>query len=127
MRTTFPLAVVLVMGVMSLMFAGSGFNAAVGMDRAGGVGSDVAGTADDQGIFGGSNDLVSAKAGDNGLFGLVIGGGQLLIGFVTLGGLLPDTLTALGFPDWFARPVGDMTEILLTLGVVQWITGRFYR
>lgn len=127
MRTTFVMVVVIIMGITSLMFAGSGFNSAVGMDRAGSVGDEVSGTAQSEGIFGAGGQFDTGEAGDDGMFGLVVGGASIVLEFFSLGGVFDDTLKALGFPDWFADPIGVVAQILLTIGFIQWVTGRYLR
>jgi uncharacterized protein (DUF983 family) len=41
--------------------------------------------------------------------------------------LLPMTLVDLGFPVWFAVPVGAPATIVASIGVIQFVTGRVLR
>lgn len=126
MRTAFPLAVVLCAAVMGMMFVGSGFNGIVGADRGGDIGSQFESTAESEGVVDGDGEVVGGKAGDDGFFGLTVGGGKILLSILSLGGLFPDTLDVLGFPRWFYTPIGLVVDLLLTIGLIQFVIGREY-
>jgi len=55
------------------------------------------------------------------LVGVAISGGQFLTSLVGAVALLPVTLTRLGFPSYFAIPVGGIAQIIAFIGLVQFI------
>jgi hypothetical protein len=128
MRTTFPLAVVLCLGVALLMFSGSGFNAIVsGSQDAGPLGSALGEQANESAVQEG-NISVSRSASDEGsVAGLILGGSQTAFQVFNLLAFLPITLQRLGFPAWFATPVGSLVYIVVGIGVAQFVSGRIYQ
>lgn len=63
---------------------------------------------------------------DNGnLVGLILSGGQRIMDLVGLIVFLPYELMALGLPDWAARPIGQMSVLFISIGVIQMIIGRY--
>jgi hypothetical protein len=128
MRTTFPLAVVLCLAVSLLMFSGSGFNALVdGSQSPGPVGSALGEQADSSPAKSG-NVSVSRSASDEGsIAGLILGGSQTIIQTFSLLAFLPITLQRLGFPAWFATPVGSLVYIVVGVGIAQFVSGRIYQ
>lgn len=132
MRTKGILGVVLCFGIAFSLLAGSGIGAAVfGETPADAetsrtiddVSSDaeVSPESDGQGL---SADVV----GDNEptLVGVAIAGGQFaaqLVGAVTL---LPLTLMRLGFPNYFAIPIGGAAQVAAFIGLVQFVRGTEY-
>jgi hypothetical protein len=55
------------------------------------------------------------------LVGVAIAGGQFLTSLVGAVALLPVTLMRLGFPNYFAVPVGGIAQIIAFIGLVQFI------
>lgn len=129
MRTTYPLFVVIALGVMLLMFQGSGFNALIqGSQAPGPVGDEV----ESQGNSSVANDEqslnASRQASDEGsIAGLILSSGRGVVDVFVLIALLPSTLQRLGFPLWFAAPVGSMVYIISGIGIVQFIRGSTLR
>lgn len=59
--------------------------------------------------------------------GLVVGAGGTIKTIITLVAYWPALLQWLGFPGWFAGPVGVAVEILFLVGIAQFIGGRVLR
>jgi len=65
-------------------------------------------------------------AGDNEptVVGVTISGGEFVAELVGAVALLPLTLIRLGFPNYFAVPVGSAAQGIATIGLYQFVTGR---
>lgn len=128
MRTTFPLAVVLCLGVAMLLFTGSGFNGLItGSQSPGPLGDALGQQAEDSPVNDG-NISVSRSASDEGsVAGLILGGSQTAFQVFNLLAFLPLTMQRLGFPSWFAVPLGSIVYIIVGVGVAQFVSGRIYR
>jgi hypothetical protein len=128
MRTQYPLAVMLCLAVMFGMFAGSGFNDIVRGDVAGEqVSDELDERANDSAISNNESVSGSRAASDEGsLVGVIIGAGQSLMQIVGMIALMPVTLQNLGFPTWFAAPVGSIVYVIAGIGILQFVTGRLY-
>jgi len=65
---------------------------------------------------------------DNGnLVGLILSGGRRIMDLMTLVLFLPYELMALGLPSWAATPLGQMATVFISIGVIQFIIGRYLR
>lgn len=73
------------------------------------------------------NGSADSSDGEGDIVGLVISGAQDIGGIGGLVMLLPDELMALGFPSWFAVPIGLLAEFIATIGLVQFVTNRVWR
>jgi len=128
MRTTFPIMVVLALGIAIALFTGSGFNALIQGDTpaAQQISERVNSTANDTSA--GRGELAGSRSGadDSSIVGLAISGGRNIAKITGMVALLPVTLHNLGFPQWFASPIGWSLTILISIGVMQFITGRIY-
>jgi len=129
MRTTYPLAIVLALGLMAAFFAGSGFNAIVTGEHKTEQVSDAVNDSANSSVIGDDNNLTGSRSssGEGSIVGLVIGASGTVIDIVSMVLLLPLTLRNLGFPVWFAVPVGGFAELLLSIGFIQFVTGRQLR
>jgi len=129
MRTQYPLIIVLCFAVMFGMFAGSGFNAIVDGDRSTGQAQDeLDSQANDSAIENGSGIAGDQSPGDEGsLVGVVISGSQTILSVLGMVALLPITLQNLGFPTWFALPIGSVAYVVAGIGFVQFVSGRVLR
>lgn len=78
----------------------------------------------DGGSFNGSAS--AGDAGDTGIVGIIISGIGFIVGFVSMVGLLPLELMNLGFPSYFAIPVGVLAQALVGVGIVEFATNREY-
>jgi hypothetical protein len=129
MNTKSVFGVVLCFGLAFALVAGSGLGAAVFGEDAGGA--ETSRTLEDiQSEASVDEDAKNAEGGlsadigtDNEptLVGVAISGGQFLTSLVGAVALLPVTLMRLGFPNYFAVPVGGIAQILAFIGLVQFI------
>jgi len=126
------LGVVLAFGVAFSLLAGSGIGAAVfGQDPGS---AESAQTLDDISNESSvdpeseSGGLASDVAGDNEptIVGVAISGGQFVVQLVAAVAYIPGTLMRLGFPRYFAVPVGGVAQIIAVIGLFQFVTGREY-
>lgn len=121
---------VLCLGVAFALLSGAGAGAMFGespgdeptVDTVGEIGEEASVDAEDEG------GISADVTGDDEptLVGLAISGGAFLVNLVAAVGLLPMTLVRLGFPDWFAFPVGFIAQAIALIGLVQFVrTGDF--
>jgi len=131
MRSKSVLGVVLAFGVVFSLIAGSGIGAAVfGEDPSG---AETSRTLDeisnDSSVDPDDGDGLSADVtGDNEptLVGVAISGGAFAANPVASVALLPVTLMRLGFPAYFAVPVGGVAQIIAFIGLIQFVRGTEY-
>jgi len=129
MNTKSIFGVVLCFGLAFALVAGSGLGAAVFGESTGDaetsrtledIQSEASVDEDAKNDEGG----LSADIGTDNeptLVGVAISGGQFLTSLVGAVALLPVTLMRLGFPNYFAVPVGGIAQILAFIGLVQFI------
>jgi hypothetical protein len=129
MRTLYPLGAVIALGLVLLLFTGSGFNALVAGDaNTQGLQDELRDTNNQSDLSNGTVVEGSRETGGQGsIVGIAIGGAQKLLRIVQLVALLPRTLIQLGFPVWFAAPVGGVASLIASVGVIQFISGRIWR
>ena len=130
MRTKSVVGVVLCFGLAFTLLAGSGIGGAVfgespgdetTVDTLEDITEDA--TVDEDS----DRDGLSADVtGDNEptLVGLSISAGQFAAQLVASVALLPLTLVRLGFPTYFAYPVGGIAQIIAFIGLAQFVIGR---
>jgi len=129
MNTKSVFGVVLCFGLAFALVAGSGLGAAVFGESPGDA--ETARTLEDiQSEASVDEDAKNEEGGlsadigtDNEptLVGVAISGGQFLTSLVGAVALLPVTLLRLGFPSYFAVPVGGIAQIVAFIGLVQFI------
>lgn len=134
MRSKSILGVVLALGVMFSLLAGSGIGAAVfgtspGDETTARTLDEVSKQAsvdEDADIEDGG--LSADVAGDNEptLVGVALSGGQFAVQLVAAVAYLPGTLMRLGFPMYFAVPLGGVAQIIAFIGLVQFVRGTVY-
>ena len=56
--------------------------------------------------------------------GAILQFGEMVRTFIAVVGLLPLWLMRLGFPNYFAAPVGVFAQLIASIGLFQVITGR---
>jgi len=120
---------VLCFGLAFALVAGSGLGAAVFGESPGGAETsrtleDIQSQASvDEDAKNDEGGLSADIGTDNEptLVGVAISGGQFLTSLVGAVALLPVTLTRLGFPSYFAIPVGGIAQIVAFIGLVQFI------
>ena len=130
MRAKSVLGVALCFGLAFSLLAGSGIGAAVFGASPGDA--ETARTLDDI-----SNDaevdpdsetggIAADVTGDNEptVVGVAISGGQFVAQLVGAVALLPVTLMRLGFPNYFAVPVGGFAQGVAVIGLYQFVSGR---
>jgi hypothetical protein len=115
-------------GVAGALISGSGFSALVGQGNpVGDATSAVDKQAGQSNLENGSISGEKAPGDDASIISLVISGGKRVAEVVGMVALLPMTLIDLGFPAWFAIPVGAPATIIASIGVIQFVTGRVLR
>jgi hypothetical protein len=133
MRTLYPLVLVVALGLSTMLLVGSGAadyfqqsqnpttladsvekNATSGPVGGEGEGSELSGSAE-------------SENNPGSIVGLVIAGSQLITSFVSLVTLLPFKLQQMGFPYWAAYPVGLSVQLLASISVIQFVSGRVLR
>jgi len=132
MQSKSVLGVVLAFGVAFAFLAGSGIGPGLFGETPGEAGSkttleDISGDSEvDEDKDGGG--LSADVAGDNEptLVGVAISGGQFASTLVGAVSLLPLTLMRLGFPVYFAVPLGGLAQIIAFIGLIQFIRGTEY-
>jgi len=135
-RTTAPVGLVLAIVVASLMWGGSGYGAGVANDPTAGLGpmeQDLEDRANGSNVNRdvegeGSGFEGSAGGGDeSNLVSFIINGGQAVMSVATFVLFLPVGLESLGAPYWFAWPMGLVTQLVASIGIIQFVTGRIYQ
>jgi len=127
MRTISVVLAVLVLGASFGMISGSGVDEAVFGIQTETVDPGTEQQLEQTGDEASTGDgIESSVAGDNEptVTGIAIGAGQFAISAVAAVALVPATLMRLGFPSFFAIPVGALAQIVAFVGVFQFITGR---
>jgi len=130
MRAKSVLGVVLCFGLAFALLSGSGIGAAVFGAAPGDA--DTARTLDDVGEQASVDEdtensgLAGDVTGDNEptIVGLAISAGSFVTELVVAVGLLPVALMRLGFPQYFAVPVGSIAQVIAFVGLAQFVTGR---
>jgi len=129
METKSVFGVVLAFGLAFALVAGSGLGAAVfgaspGDAETSRTLEDIQSEASVDEDAKNSDGGLSANIGTDNeptLVGVAIAGGQFLTSLVGAVALLPVTLMRLGFPNYFAVPVGGIAQIIAFIGLVQFI------
>jgi hypothetical protein len=121
----FAVAIALSMAMAGLFMAGSGFNAAVGVD---GPGVAISDSLEEKANTSDTSFSSSARSEDDGsIAGFIISGASTVISLVWMVVAIPTTLRNLGFPSWFAYPIGLGVYVLVTIGIAQFASGRLFR
>jgi len=132
MRTKTILGVILCFGVAFALLSGSGVATSVfGQSADNAETTETLGdVADESSVDSSENEsgLSADVTGDNEptVTGIALAGGQFAVRLVGAVALLPVTLVRLGFPAFFAVPVGAVAQTLAFIGLIQFITGREY-
>lgn len=129
MRTIPIIAFVLSLGVSFAIIGGAGIGASIfGMDNQDPGAQDAlndsqSNTSLEKGDGGGVRGDVQ---GDNEptVVGLVLSAGSAIINIATAVVLLPVVLIRLGLPVYLATPLGLFAQIVVGIGVFQFVTGR---
>lgn len=124
MNTNMVWFIVAVLGMTALMWNLSGMDAALsGPDPASDLesGDELEERAPENPSLNGSAD---SSAGEGDIVGVIISGGQGIVNFIGMLVLLPVELQRLGFPQWFAYPLGRLVQIIGVIGLYQFVTNR---
>lgn len=125
MRTIAPVAIILAIGVAGVMIGMSGFGAAWGADppQTQGAQENLNDSAEDMNP---NEGPVSGpvSSGESDVVGLIADGLSSLVDIGAAVVLLPVTLMELGFPAYFAVPIGSLAYILVGIGLVEFATNR---
>lgn len=124
MNTTAAALMVLCIGVATAMLGGAGFA------QAWGAPAPQTGAAQDQ--LNETGDRVNPEekvegpvsSGDSDLVGLIVDSIQKIPKIAGAVMLLQVTLMELGFPAWFALPVGTFGQIIVAIGVIEVASNR---
>ena len=131
MRTKGAIGVILAFGLAFALMSGSGIGAVVfgenpdDAESSGTLDELIDGADVDEDEDGGGG--LSGNIGDDNeptVTGFVISGAQFVAELVRAVALLPLTLMRLGFPSYFAVPVGGIAQIIAFVGLIQFVTGR---
>lgn len=130
-KTIGPVMFVLALGVATVIWGMSGAGALYGTQDpvSGAQSGDALHNASDNSSVSGEGNFsgaASGETGDEGIVGIVISGIGFVVGFVKMVGLLPFELMNLGFPPYFAVPIGLLAQALVGVGIVQFATNREY-
>lgn len=130
MDTKFPVLFVIAIAVAAGMWGASGITDHLTHDPADDIRSsgDVEQQANESAVH--SDQPIEGPVdggGSDNIAGLIVGGAGSVIGVFALAVLLPFELVNLGFPAWFALPMGFAVQILAGVGIAQFITGRVFR
>ena len=125
MRASFAVAMALSMALAGLFMAGSGFNNAVGQDdRA----PTISGALEEKADTNETTFSSSARTEEEGSIpGFIISATETVVGIVWIVLAMPATLRELGFPRWFAYPIGLGFYVIVTIGVAQFASGRIFQ
>lgn len=125
MRTIAPIGVMLCIGVAAMMLGMSGFGAAWGapapqtdaaQDQLNESAGDVA--PNEKPISG------PVSSADSSTVGLIASGLSSVVDIAGSVALLPLTLINLGFPAWFAIPIGGLAQLIAGIGIIEFATNR---
>lgn len=125
MRTTYPVLLAVAMATAMMMLSMSGFT---GKMQAGHKDSETAkqnlrATSQNSSVSTGQ----TGAADTTGIFGYVVTAAHQIFSFIKMVVLLPVTLRRLGFPSFFAYPIGLVTQLIASIGLIQFIGARVYR
>lgn len=127
MRTLAPTMIVLAIAVSGAMIGMSGFADAWGVQE-----PDTAGPQehlDEQSSdMNPNNGPVSGpvSSGESDVVGLIADGLNSLVDLAAAVALLPVTLNNLGFPWWFAAPIGSLAYIITGIGLIEFASNRVW-
>jgi len=128
MRTIAPVGVVLAIGVAGMMLGMSGFTAAWGAPapETTSAQEEVNGTSDD--VAPGADPIAGpVSSEDSSTVGLIADGLSSLTNIAGGVAVLPLTLMNLGFPRWFALPIGSLASAVVGIGIIQFAVNRVWK
>lgn len=130
MNTKIFYVAVLSIAIGGLMWQLGGFGGLFTAEDPGeglGTTGNVTEQANDSAIKDDFSGEASSSSDDGGLVGLIVSGGQNIMGMLTIVVYLPYDLISLGLPPYAAEPIGNLAAILVSIGGIQLIIGRYLR
>lgn len=128
MQSKSVLGVVLAFGVAFALLSGSGIGAAIFGETPGDdpTTDSLEEIREDASVDedGGGLDADVAGNDEPTVIGVAISAGQFGVQLVAAVALLPLTLVRLGFPQYFAIPIGGVAQVIAFLGLAQFVSGR---
>jgi len=129
MKTEYPLVLVAAMAIAGLMLTmagpgGTSFSDGVGTERANQQTMNELETTSQ------ATSVANGNMPGGGVIAmvfLVITAAKQLFSIIMMVVLLPIQLRDLGFPAMFAFPVGLIVQIVASIGILQFLSGRVYR
>lgn len=125
MRTVAPVFVVLCIGTAAMMLGMAGFGDAWGAPA---PQSDLAQDQVNESAASNNPNEEAVKgpvsSGESEVVGLIANGIGTLTSLAGAVVQLPATLMSLGFPFWFAEPIGRLAQIIAVVGIVEWGSNR---
>lgn len=126
MDTKYPVLVAIAFALTGMMFTMSGASAAFGgQGGAPALEEDVNDSAEESSAN--ESDFESDTRSAGSIVGFVISAASQVANFAGLVIGLPVALQQLGFPRFFAYPIGLATQLLVSVGFVQFVSGRVFR
>lgn len=131
MRTKAPMLFVAAVLVTGMAWQLAGINAALGVSQsdspASGIETDTLNdTAGEHNVSSGvSGQAPGSDAG--GLVGIAISSGQALANIMAIGVMFPVVLENGGVPYYWAYPLGLLAQIVLFIGLAQFVSNRDLR
>jgi hypothetical protein len=121
MRGIVPIVLMLCLGVAAMMVGMSGFEAAVGENPTDGLESDdELQNQSGDGPAGGGNFSGAAGSSDDGdIVGVIISAGGALASFANFVVFMPLELKRMGFPWFFALPIGLGSQVVASIAVIE--------
>jgi len=123
MKTTYPVLIVLALGVAGTMWGMSGIAAIYD-----GPQDDLNSREElNESAEGSSVNGYEADAGPNqggNIVGLIFSGISRLVALAGLVLILPAEMHNIGFPWWFSLPIGLLAQTLVGIGIVEFATQR---
>jgi len=128
MRTKSVLGLALAFGFSFALLSGSGMGATIfgenpgddpSIDTLGDIGDEASVSEEDGGLSGDTSGRNEPT-----LRGFVFSTARFGAELVAAVGMLPITLTRLGFPAYFAFPAGALAQIIAFMGLGQFVAGR---
>jgi len=130
MRTNVVIAALISFAIAGLLITGSGAGQHTGItDPVGGLDDEVQSQAEESAVGDNGSGVSGTRGGgeDSSIISLVINGAKQIASIVGMVALLPLTLEQIGFPTWFAVPIGTAATLIVSVGLIQFITGRVLR
>lgn len=130
MRTTAPALVVMCIGLAGMMLGASGFEDAWGAPapKTDAAQEEIQKANNSSGVKGSDGPISGpVSSSDSSIVGLISDG---LSGLTNIAGaviVLPQTLINIGFPGWFAWPIGTFASALAGIGIIQFATNRVWQ